>query len=413
MSQRMNFDALIIGGGPVGASAAIALAQAGLQVAVVEPVPADALHQPSYDGRSLVLNHASMQILGGLGLLPGLSGQHQPVAHIHVSQMGRLGTTRLHAGDMGVEALGHVVEAAALGQALRRGLEETAGISLLCPAKLLSFRQQAEQVEATISTESGEQLLTAPVMVAADGQNSLVRQQLGIGVDSHDYGQTAVVSTVTPQLPHNGWAWERFTRTGPLAMLPRVGQRLGVVWCAETEQAKTLMALDDEAWLAAIQKRFGFRLGRLQQPGKRMSYPLRRLQARQEIAPRVVLVGNASHAVHPVAGQGFNLGLRDVAWLAEVFAQAHAEHTDLGADPVLLRYHSGRSLDQQQTLQFTDNLVRLFSNDWPLLGHLRGLGLIGADVLPGAKASLARGAMGYRGRLSRLARGERLDKVQP
>jgi 2-octaprenyl-6-methoxyphenol hydroxylase len=402
MSQSIKSDVVIVGGGPVGASAALALAAIGLRPTVVEPVPAHALHQPSYDGRSLVLNHASVRILEQLGIWSRLQGMRQAVEHIHVSQLGHLGTARLHAQDEGVEALGYVVEAAALGQALRQGLEDNEQIQLLCPAKLQDFCLADDQVCARVVSEGGEHRVQAPLMLGVDGQHSLVRQQLGIAVERFDYGQAAIVSTVMPSLAHNNWAWERFTPTGPLAMLPRVGGKLGVVWCAQAEQVEQLTALDDEAWLQALQQRFGYRLGRLRQPGKRASYPLVRQRARHDVAERCILLGNAAHAVHPVAGQGFNLGLRDVAWLADVLAQQRGG--DLGAANVVQAYQQGRREDHDQTIRFTDSLVRLFSNDWPGLGHMRGAGLMGVDLLAGVKQRLARGAMGYRGKRPSMLR---------
>jgi len=401
----MYYDLMIAGAGPVGASLAAALDHSGLRIAVIEPVLASDKLQPSYDGRSLVLNHVSSRILNGIGLWDGLSGERQAVRHIHVSRQGRFGVARIHAREMGVEALGYVVEAAALGQALQSSLAAHSGVKMFCPARVVGVESGADRITVSLRSAEGDTSIHGKLLVAADGARSQLRKLLGIGVSSTDYRQTAIVTTVSGASAAQGWAYERFTRGGPLALLPRSAGRYGVVWSVPSGEEQALLKLDERAFLHALCRAFGNRAGPLKNPGRRVSYPLMLSRAQRSLAPRCLLLGNASHAVHPVAGQGFNLGLRDVAWLAQVLVDAWNRQEDPGSEAVLRRYQDARQADQQATLRFTDILIRVFCNDTPLLASLGGLGLAITDLAAPLKYHLARGAMGYRGPASRLARG--------
>ena len=404
-----DYDVIIIGGGMVGASLARSLASCGLEIAVVEAWPLQSGRQPSYDDRAIALAYGSRLILQGMGIWPGLAADAEPIRRIHVSDRGHFGFTRLTAAEQGVEALGYVVTALRLGQALLQGLDSHERIAFCCPADLRSFDVSAERVIVRIDMGGEQRSLQGRLLVAADGNRSLVREGLGIEVREWDYGQTAVISNLTPEAVPEGTAFERFTGSGPLALLPLSGGRYGLVWTLAGDEVEGVMALDDHHFLQCLQERFGNRLGRFEKAGKRASYPLKLLQAREHVRPRVALIGNAAHAVHPITGQGFNLGIRDVAVLAEVLSQASKAGEDIGSLGVLQGYADWRKRDQQTVALLTDGLVRLFTNPLLPLRLGRNLGMLALDLLPGAKRQLTRQFMGLNGRLPRLARGLSLD----
>jgi 2-octaprenyl-6-methoxyphenol hydroxylase len=400
-----RFDLIVAGGGMVGASLARALAGCGMRVAVIEARPLDSADQPSYDDRAIALAHGSRMILQGLGVWPALVDEVEPIRRIHVSERGGFGFTRLDHRSQEVEALGYVVTARALGRALLLGLDELPGVELLCPAELQSFEITTRCVQVRVAVDGGMRTLQAGLLVAADGTNSLVRQQLGIEQKVWDYAQTAVISNLTPGTPPRGTAYERFTDSGPLAMLPLKGERCALVWTVRNDDVEQVMTLPEREFLQRVQERFGYRLGKFTRAGRRASYPLKLVRAREHVRPRVALIGNAAHAVHPVTGQGFNLGLRDVAVLADVLHDARRQGGDLGALALLTAYADWRRQDQQTVALITDGLVRLFTNPLLPLRLARNLGLLALDVLPPAKRLLTRGFMGSNGRLPRLSRG--------
>lgn len=400
-----DYDCLIIGGGLVGASLACALAGRPLRIGVVEAVPFAADLQPSYDDRGLVIAPASQRILSGLGLWEAIAAEATPIERIHVSDRGRFGFTRLKAAEIGMPALGHVVVARSLGQALLSRLSSCNTIDLLCPARLEGVELQPAQVRISIS--QGQQLfnLTTRLLVAADGGDSEVRRLLGIEADVRDYRQTAVVANVTPERAHGNTAYERFTSSGPLAVLPLGGQRCVVVWAAQAEEASTLMALEEQAFLAGLTERFGRRLGRFVKLGHRRSYPLRLIRARQQTGHRYAIIGNAAHSIHPNAAQGLNLGLRDVATLAELLIEAKGSGADPGRAEILRRYCTLRRRDHFETIGLSHGLAQLFYNDfWPLVIS-RDLAMLTIDLIPPLKHELMRRAMGITGHQPRLVRG--------
>ena len=400
-----EFDVVIVGGGLVGGSLACALRGSGLKVAVVEAAAAGAPSHPSYDERVIALSLGSRRIFGGVGIWKSIAADAEPIRHVHVSERGHFGFAHLDAPDEGVEALGYVAPARAIGHAIEDGLCGADGVELLRPARLVGLHAERDRWRLEVAVAGSSRLLQARLLVAADGGDSAVRRRLGLGVRERGYGYDAIISTVTPERPRPGTAFERFTESGPLAMLPMTGGRYSVVWTARNSESAGILALDDDAFVAKLQQRFGQRLGRLRKPGRRVAYPLRLVLAKQLTQPRMVLVGNAAHTLHPVAGQGFNLGLRDVAELAELLEDAQRTGQDAGGNSVVAGYRKRRAPDQRDAAMLTDALARLFVNPWAPVRVGRNLGMLGLDLLPPARHVLAQRFMGTGGRQPRLARG--------
>lgn len=396
---------LIIGGGLVGASLAVALSATSLRTAVVEAIPLGVAEQPSYDDRTLALAWGSRRVFEAMKLWQAMEAGACAIEHIHISDRGRFGFTRLKSADAGLPALGYVVETRAMGKALFDRLYSEKSLSVFCPAEVTGIEQQADHTVCTLRTDSGEQTLNARLVVVAEGGRSSLREQLGFHTERKEYGQTAIVTNVTPGKFHEHTAYERFTSTGPLALLPMGQERCAVVWSTTPDQVEQIMGWDDEVFLARLQERFGYRLGEFRKVGVRQAYPLALSQPDAPTRDRVVLIGNAAHTVHPVAGQGFNLGLRDVATLAQVLVEADEAGDDIGSDEVLQRYVSWRARDTERVSRFTDSLIHIFSNDALPLALGRNLGLLAVDICPPLKRMFTRRTSGLTGRLPRLARG--------
>ncbi|MEJ2346828.1 MAG: 2-octaprenyl-6-methoxyphenyl hydroxylase [Gammaproteobacteria bacterium] len=412
MAIQTDSDILIVGGGMVGASLACALSGQNLRVTVAEGVPLRSAAQPSYDDRSIALAYGSARIFDAMGLWAAIEPQTAAIRRIHISDRGHFGATRLDAAEEGVDALGYVVETRVLGRVLQEALARAPNVELVCPASVEDLRVGDHGVEVAMRVDDAPRTLTAALVIAADGSTSLVRERLQIPVLRWDYGQTAVIANVTAARPHDHVAYERFTDSGPLALLPLPdaepadgGGRLSLVWTVRSERAEEVLALEDEAFLAALQDRFGQRLGALVRAGVRHAYPLSLLRVKEHVRPRVALIGNAAHTLHPVAGQGFNLGIRDVAALAELLAEAAGAGADPGSPALLQRYASWRNRDHRRVAAFTDGLARVFANPLAPVALARDLGLVAVDLLPSLKHFLARRTMGLAGRLPRLGRG--------
>ncbi|WPL15445.1 2-octaprenyl-6-methoxyphenol hydroxylase [Thiorhodovibrio winogradskyi] len=403
-----HYDLVIVGGGLVGGSLACALRDTGLRIAIIEKVPASAAIQPSYDERVIALSHGSRRIFTGMGLWSAIAPEAEPIRRIHISDRGHAGFAHLSAEEEGVDSLGEVVPARAMGAAIEQALAEHPRIDWLRPGRIVALNLNAEQARLEVMLPDGHRSLSASLVVAADGGDSSLRERLGIPLRDRDYGQQAIISTVlAEQAPARtrGTAFERFTRSGPLAMLPMTQGRYSVVWTAWEREAPGILALDDQAFVARLQQRFGQRLGRLTQPARRFAYPLRLRLARQITRERFALIGNAAHTLHPVAGQGFNLGLRDVAELTDLLVEAQSTAADPGGVALLKAYQRRRRADHLATAGLTDGLVRLFGLPCPHAQLGRNLGLVGLDLLPPLRHRLARRFMGLEGRLPRLARG--------
>lgn len=384
-------DIAIIGGGLVGASLALALQplarERGWKITLVEPFAPGNGYQPSYDARSSALSYGTRLIYEHLGVWEAIARHAEPIRNIHVSDRGRFGATALGAAEAGVPALGYVVENAWLGQCLWAALDPER-VSWRCPAEVTALRAEPNGYRLTLADETQ---LTCSLAVLADGGRSGLRDQLGVEVKVREYDQTALIANVSFNEPHNGQAFERFTDDGPLALLPLPDNRCALVWTRKPADAKRLQALADAAFLAQLQQSFGYRLGTLTQVGARSLYPLALAEAREQVRRNLVVLGNAAHSLHPIAGQGFNLSLRDVQALAQALAGSDAPPGELAA---LQGYLAAQQRDQQWTIGFSDQVTRLFSQPGRWVAHGRNLGLLGLDLLPPARQWFARQAMG-------------------
>ncbi len=407
-----SFEIAIVGGGMVGASLAVALAPLGLKVALIEAIPHDSATQPSFDERTTALSNGSRRILETLGVWPAVAAAATPIRKIHVSDRGRFGFARIDAAEQGLAAMGYVVPNRTLGQALWTRLPAAAGLQVFCPAQV--SRVQAGKAAVTLDiTQAGETAsISARLVVAADGVQSAVRGAFGVAAQVRDYEQTAVITTVLPQRFHDHVAYERFTESGPLALLPLEGGRCALVLTLSRAMADAALAWSDQEFLAELQRRFGFRLGRFLKVGRRVPYPLSLTRAAHTSAARCAIIGNAAQGLHPVAGMGFNLGLRDVASLAELIAErSHAADFDAGAAGLLADYDAWRAADRGGVIAFTDGLIRVFASPSGVVRRLRSAGLLAFDLLPPAKAALSRLSTGAGGhaRIPKLARGVALQ----
>lgn len=402
MAASSAHDIVITGGGAVGLTLACALRETPWQVAVIEALPPWAGDR---DGRTLALALASQRILAGLGLWDRLSPAANPICSVHVSDRGRFGFVRFKAAMFGVPALGYVVPADSLGAALLDAVRSSTNIDFFCPAEVEAVAVDTSGVTVTVRGENGPIVLRSKLLVAADGANSRTRTLLGIGVQQRDYRQTAIVTAARPQRAHQDCAFERFTVSGPLALLPLPDGRCGVVMTVPSAEAAGWLALPPAQFLAELSLRFGRRLGRFAELDARYAYPLRFVRARRLYADRAVLVGNAAHTVHPNAAQGLNLGLRDAAALAERLVEAARADQDPGAAQLLADYAAARRADQLRVVTATDGIARVFYNDSSWLACGRDLAMLACDLLPPLKRALLRYAMGLGGRPPRLACG--------
>jgi 2-octaprenyl-6-methoxyphenol hydroxylase len=411
-AMTQAFDIAIVGGGMVGASLVAALAPLGLKLALIEAVPHDSSSQPSFDERTTALSNGSRRILETLGVWPGVEPLATPIRKIHVSDQGRFGFARIDAAEQGLTAMGYVVPNRALGAALWSRLQARANVHVHCPAQVSRVQGGEDAVTLEVAQGVATARLDTKLVVAADGVQSAVRSAFGVDAESRDYEQTAVITTVLPQRFHDHVAYERFTESGPLALLPLEDGRCTLVLTLGRATAESAMGWSDQEFLAEVQRRFGFRLGRFLKVGRRVPYPLSLTRAARTSAGRCVIVGNAAQGLHPVAGMGFNLGLRDVASLAELIAERrHEPCFDAGAAGLLAEYDAWRAADRGGVIAFTDGLVRMFANPSSVVRRLRNAGLLAFDLLPPAKAALSRLSTGAGGgaRVPKLARGVALQ----
>ncbi len=404
---RPDYDIAIVGGGMVGSVLAglLSASEAGWRIALIDARPSGELagthYQAHYDNRSTAISAGSADILDRLGLWSRLKTHATAITEVHVSDQGHLGGALIDAREQQREALGYVMENAWLAPTLREVATQAPEVTTLAPAQVTGLIPSRQLSTLTLKGESAPSVLTARLVVLADGGASALHRQLGIEQVRRDYQQHAIIANVSFEGSHGGRAYERFTPRGPLALLPLDespnSRRAALVWTLPPSEAEALLKASEQEFLHELQQAFGWRLGRLTRVGERQSWPLALVQAREQVRSRLVLLGNSAHYLHPVAGQGFNLSLRDAAVLAAGLRRAHQEGRDPGELPVLNRYVAQRAQDQRMTIQLSDQLVRVFSNRRLGLMALRHLGFIGLDFLPGVKDWFAAQTMGTAG----------------
>lgn len=401
----MQQQVIIVGGGMVGLSLSLMLAKANIAVKLLEAVKYPnyddqnvAPYHSSFDARNTALSRRSVQIYQKLGLWEALQQHATPILQVHITEQGSFGKARLVAEQEKVESFGQVIENAWLGRVLLTQVRQQPLIELIDGVQVTALTQDAEQVH--IEAQRGDEVLKleSKLLIAADGRDSFCRQAIGVGVDVHDYDQVAIVTTVQTSKPHEHVGFERFSALGPLALLPLPGEyRRSVVWPVKKgTEDEWLGEENDQHFLDALQKTYGDRAGKFEKTGKRFSYPLSQVLAHKQAVGRVILMGNAAHTIHPVAGQGFNLCLRDADVLLRYLVNQLSTSDDIGNPDNLLAYEQARLSDQQRVIKFCDTVVRGFSNQNPLLKLIRNTGLIAFDVIPGVKPLVANYAMGLK-----------------
>ncbi|MBJ9424063.1 FAD-dependent monooxygenase [Acinetobacter seifertii] len=401
----MQQQVIIVGGGMVGLSLSLMLAKANIAVKLLEAVKYPnyddqnvAPYHSSFDARNTALSRRSVQIYQKLWLWDALQQHATPILQVHITEQGSFGKARLVAEQEKVESFGQVIENAWLGRVLLTQVRQQPLIELIDGVQVTALTQDAEQVH--IEAQRGDELLKleSKLLIAADGRDSFCRQAIGVGVDVHDYDQVAIVTTVQTSKPHEQVGFERFSALGPLALLPLPGEyRRSVVWPVKKgTEDEWLGEENDQHFLSALQQTYGDRAGKFEKTGKRFSYPLSQVLAHKQAVGRVILMGNAAHTIHPVAGQGFNLCLRDADVLLRYLVNQLSTSDDIGNPDNLLAYEQARLSDQQRVIKFCDTVVRGFSNQNPLLKLIRNTGLIAFDVIPGVKPLVANYAMGLK-----------------
>ena len=405
ISKPDNFyDLVVVGGGMVGASFCCALEQAlgetPLSILVIEAISpnANSAKQSSFDARSTALSFGSRKFLEGIGLWQALDDAVSAIHEIQVSDRGRLGCVEINRDEQGVEALGYVVENKRLGQVLNARLNESRKINLLCPSLVSSVKATEKGMLLGLNHGDTETSVDASLVVLADGGKSPVCEQLGIEQSIERYDQHALIANIVLEKPHQHVAFERFTDTGPLAVLPLQlidGKNRGsLVWTLSVEQAAQYREMNEEKLLPLLQERFGYKLGKILEIGETFVYPLSLSIAKEQVRPGLALLGNVAHSLHPVAGQGLNLALRDTRALVDVLINAKQRGLGLGEMNVLLEYVARQQADQATTTQFTHNITKLFSSNNEAKVWLRKFGLVALELLPTLRRSLAERAMG-------------------
>lgn len=398
--MQHDYDILIVGGGLAGNCLALALKDSGLRLAVIEASTREQLQNSPAGDRALALSAGTVKLLQAINAWDGVETAATAIKDIHISDRGHFGKARLSAKKQGVDALGYVISARDIEGYVAKRVEQ-AGIAQICPARVVGLMSGLETVNVSLKQNEQSINLSAKLLVGADGGQSSVRKLLEISQQVTEYGQTALVTTIKSSLPHNNVAYERFTKSGPLAMLP-VNEECSVVWTRSHEEAESLMSGSEADFIAQLQDCFGFQLGALTLSSPRRAFPLNLIRADNMVMGRAVIIGNAVHQLHPVAGQGFNLGMRDVAQLAEMLQTQQKKQGDIGDKTLLKYYAESRQKDHDHTIGFTDNVVKIFSSDWLPMAAVRSISLAVMDHIPAAKSVLAKHAMGLAGRMPRV-----------
>lgn len=406
MMNNTQQHAIIIGGGMVGLSLALMLAQQHIHVTLLENIRYpqlehdDVPYHSSFDARNTALSRRSVQIYRQLGIWQDLVQYSTPIHQVQMSEQGGFGRARLVAEQENVENFGYVIENAWFGRVLLQNVQKNSYIQLIDDIEVTHIEQDEQQVrvQAQKKQQTEQFDFTAPLLIGADGRDSFTRQALGIGVDEYDYNQVAIVSTVQTSKPHQQVAFERFSENGPLALLPLIQEnRRSIVWTVKkgTEQ-QWLGEQNDEYFLNALQQTYGDRAGRFEKVGQRFCYPLKQVLAHKQAVGRVILMGNAAHTLHPVAGQGFNLCLRDADVLLRYIRHQQTQNVDIGDAEMLQAYEQSRLTDQKRVIHFCDTVVKTFSNAQISTKLWRNLGLIAFDLMPQVKPIVANYAMGLK-----------------
>lgn len=392
----LHYDIVIVGGGLVGAGLAVALRQSGLHIALV-----DARVPSSHDPRLFALNASSCQFLENLNVWSKLAQHTSAIREVHVSNQGHFGAVRLNCQDVNVPALGYVIPAHYIETALNEALVSLPNCDIYRPAKLVQLQQHNNIAELKISDEEGEKLLQASIVIGADGTESTVRTQLNIRTEIFDYQQSAIVTRINLKRSHHHIAYERFNAQGAIAMLPLQDEQCAMIWTADNATITQLMDFSDIDFIEKLQHEFGYRLGRLQGIHKRHVFPLRMVRAEKAVDQCVFLLGNSAHTLHPIAAQGFNLALYEVAALTEGIIEKIAKQqkfTALDLQQIAVETQK----QQAASIGVSHRLSRLFSNDSPMMGLMTQLGMIGLDVSPPIKKRFIQGMLGKTGRVPRL-----------
>ena len=399
MAQQLT----IVGGGLVGASLACALRPLRIGITILEEAPLESDSQPSFDERTIALTFGSRRVLEAIGVWQAIEAEAGPIHRIHVSNRGHAGFTRLDREHIGTEALGYVVPTRALGRILVDELTKNPLIDYRCPIRATGIAASADTSAVSVQTESA--IVESSLVVLADGGRSPLADQLGMIRRETPFAEHALVGIVGVDRSHQGTAYERFTPHGPLALLPLRDNRFALAWTLPETRARSLAYCEAKAFLSELQEAFGDRVGYFTRCDRRTVYPLKRADLMTPVAERCVAIGNAAHILHPVAGQGFNLGLRDVAHLAEVLASAVAEEKDIGSAECLAQYARARKTQTQRVTRFTHGLLQIFANELPGLRLARNIGLNAIEIFPPAKRFLLKRTVGLAGTLPRLSRG--------
>lgn len=405
INKKSQTEIIISGAGVVGMTLAYALAEHGIKTAIIDSVDLKSSLSDAFDGRSYAVSYAPYIMLKTIGLWDKIGHSAQPINEIHVTDGDCPAFLHFDEQELGDGPLGQMVEVRHIRAGLYKAIKDHDNITLLTPNKIIETETTSGSI--TIKLESGEQI-SSSLLIAAEGRRSILREQYDIHVRHWDYQQTGIVTTVEHELPHQGIAHEKFFPSGPFAILPLQGNRSSIVWCEPPERTKTIMNLNEAGFNAELKKKFGDFLGEVQSIGLRWSYPLSMQLADHYTAERFCLIGDAVHGIHPIAGQGFNLGLRDIAALTEVLVDAKKIGADLGSELLLERYVHWRRTDNNVLALGMDGLTRLFSNDNPVISLGRRLGIAAVEEMPAMKKFFMQHARGTIGKLPKLLTGEKI-----
>ncbi|MEZ5471774.1 MAG: FAD-dependent oxidoreductase [Marinicella sp.] len=392
--QAQTYQVVIIGGGLVGMASALSLANAGIKVAMLEArLPDITMFHTSYDSRTLVVNPASEEFWRQLGVWQSVLASATKINQVHVSSKGQFGRVLFDKDELQVPVLGHVVEANVLGAILWDKVKNHSNVRVIAPANMTNFTVNSQTVDINYDLQGEQQSLSAQLMIAADGAQSAIRQQLNLPISTKAYNKTAVICSITTEKPHNHRAYERLTPTGPFALLPFNG-RMGLVWSNEPEKAEQLLQMSEAEFIELAQAEFGHRLGRFTEVGQRHQYPLFKIQVEKQYKARAVLLGNAAHTVSPVSAQGLNLAIRGVKRLSALLSKQHQQQQDLGAESLLETYQHNSLKDQNQIMAYTDDLMTWFKIDEPIINGIKSMGLVAIDSQISLKKKMFRLAAG-------------------